>query len=132
MVVESKQVIISNSIKPIKALVVINTNNIIKLTSINYPSWKLQVEALLIGYDLYKFKDGSNSSPPSTMTTNDVKSSNPEFQSWFHQDNLIFSALVRSLTPSLIPLISQSHVSKDVQDVLSNTYARPSHAYQAN
>ena len=90
MVAESEQVIISNSLKPTKALVIINSNNIVKLTSTNYLSWKIQVEALLIGYDIYKFIDESNPSPPSTIMTNDAKSSNPEFQSWLRQDKLIF------------------------------------------
>ena len=109
---KNEQIIITNTLEPTKALVIINTNNIVKLTSTNYLSWKLQVEAFLIGYDLYKFMDGSNHSPPSTITTNDVKSSSLKFQSWFHQDKLIFCALVGSLTPSLIPVIFQSCTSK--------------------
>ena len=129
MVDKSEQVIISNSLKHTKALVTLNTNNIIKLTSTNYLLPKLQVKALLIGYDLYKFIDGSNPSPPSTIKPNGVKSSNPEFQSWFRQDKLIFSALVGSLTPSLIPLTSQACTLRDAWDVLGNTYDRPSRGH---
>ena len=129
MVAESKQVIIPNSLELTKAFVIINTNNIVKLTSTNYLSWKLQVEALIIGYDLYKFIYGSNPSPPSTILINNVKSSNPEFQSWLRQDKLIFGALIRSLTPSLIPLISQSLTSNDAWGVLANTYVRPSQGH---
>ena len=98
---ESNQVIIPNFLEPTKALVIININNIVKLTSTNYLSWTLQVESLLIGYDLNKFIDGSNPPPPPTIMTNDVKSPNLEFQLWLHPDKLIFGALVRSLTPSL-------------------------------
>ena len=87
------------------------------------------MKALLIGYDLYKFIDGSHLAPPTTITINNVVSLNPEYQTWFRQDKLIFSALVESLTSSLIPLISQSHTSSDAWRVLSNTYAKPSRGH---
>ena len=126
---KNEQVIITNSLEPTNALVIINTNNIVKLTFTNYLSWKLKVEAFLICYDIYKFIDGSNHSPPSTITTNDVKSSSLKFQSWFRQDKFIFGALVGSLTPSLIPLIFQSCKSKVVWDFLANTHTIPSRGH---
>ena len=42
------------------------------------------------------------------------------------QDNLIFSALVGSLTPSIIPLIQQTNSSREAWTTLANIYARPS------
>ena len=52
------------------------------------------MEALLIGYDLYKFVDGSYPIPPTTITTNGTIKPNPEYSTWQHQDKLIFGALV--------------------------------------
>ena len=52
---ENNQIIILNVEVPTKPLTMITNHNSIKLSSINYLSWKLQMEAILIGYYLYKF-----------------------------------------------------------------------------
>ncbi|KAE8674326.1 hypothetical protein F3Y22_tig00111758pilonHSYRG00069 [Hibiscus syriacus] len=104
----------------------ITIHNSIKLTSTNYLSWKTQVEAILIGYDLQKFIDGSHPAPPPTITANNVISINPAYQTWLRQDKLLFGALVGTLSPSLIPLITQFKTSYEAWQVLANTYARPS------
>ncbi|KAI4347884.1 hypothetical protein L6164_008660 [Bauhinia variegata] len=87
-------VTIPNANEPTKPLVVINASgdNIIKLTSTNYLSWKLQIEALLISYDIQEFIDGSHPSPAPTVTVNNAPIPNPEYNTWFCQDKLIFSA----------------------------------------
>src|SRR3954468_1471543 len=87
------------------------------------------MEAVLICYDLYKFVDGSHPAPPSTIMIDNKDSPNPKFQTWFRQDKLIFGALVGSITPSLIPLITQSQTSHELWDILANTYARPSRGH---
>ncbi|RVW14812.1 Retrovirus-related Pol polyprotein from transposon RE1 [Vitis vinifera] len=51
------------------------------------------MEAILIGYDLQKFIDGSHPAPPTTITTNNVVSTNPAYQTWLRQDKLLFGAL---------------------------------------
>ncbi|CAA7017267.1 unnamed protein product [Microthlaspi erraticum] len=55
----------------------INMSNITKLNSTNYLMWSLQVHALLDGYDLAGYLDGSNAPPPATLTANEVTSVNP-------------------------------------------------------
>ena len=84
------------------------------------------MEAILIGYDLQKFIDRSYPAPMATITTNNETKPNPEYQTWFRQDKLLFGALVGTLSPSLIPLITQSQTSRDAWKILTNTYARPS------
>ena len=96
------------------------------LTSTNYLSWKLQIEAILIGYGLQQFIDGSLSTPPATTTINNAPSPNPEYLTWLRQDKLIFGALVGSISPTLIPVITQSKMSREVWMTLANTYAQPS------
>ena len=61
------QVMIPNIQEPTKPLTMIIILNSIKLTSTNYLSWKLQMEAILIGYDLHKFIDGSYTAPTTTV-----------------------------------------------------------------
>ena len=92
----STQTIIPNDKEPTKPLTVVTIQNSIKLTSTNYLSWKLQMKAVLIGYDLYKFIDRSCPTPIATITTNNEVQPNPEYLSWFCQDKLLFGALVGS------------------------------------
>ncbi|KAL6315549.1 hypothetical protein AAG906_000852 [Vitis piasezkii] len=107
----------------------ITIHNSIKLTPTNYLSWKTQMEAILIGYDLQKFIDGSHPAPPTTITTNNVVSTNPAYQTWLRQDKLLFGALVGTLSPTLVPLITQSKTSYEAWQILANTYARPSRGH---
>lgn len=117
---------VQNIHEPNKPLIVININNIIKLNSTNYLSWKLQIHATLIGYNLEGFIDGSTPCPPATTTKEGGNSPNPAYQTWIRQDKLIFSALVGSLTAPIKPLITQANTSQQAWAILSNTYAKPS------
>lgn len=117
--------VIPNPTDPTKSFTFINIPNAIKLTSTNYPSWKLQIEALLIGHDLYKYVDGTNSCPSAVVTTANVEKPNPDFSFWNRQDKLLFGALVPTLSTSLVPLISQAKTTKDMWDILAATYAKP-------
>lgn len=81
---QPQQITIPNPQNPTTALQLINIShqNIIKLTSTNYLSWKLQIEAILIGYDLYKFIDGSHPCPHQTISANDTETLNPDYLPW--------------------------------------------------
>lgn len=57
----------------------INTSNVTKLTTTNYLMWSLQVHALLDGYDLAGYLDGSVVIPPTAVTVNDALTVNPIF-----------------------------------------------------
>ena len=71
------------------------------------------MEAILIGYDLQKFIDGSDPAPIATITMNNEIKENPEHQTWFRQDKLLFGPLVGTLSPSLVPLITQAQTSRE-------------------
>ncbi|RVW54104.1 Retrovirus-related Pol polyprotein from transposon RE1 [Vitis vinifera] len=129
MATENSQLIIPNAQEPTKPLTMITIHNSIKLTATNYLSWKTQMEAILIGYDLQKFIDGSHPAPPTTITTNNVVSTNPAYQTWLRQDKLLFGALVGTLSSTLVPLITQSKTSYEAWQILANTYARPSRGH---
>ncbi|KAL5715165.1 hypothetical protein ACHQM5_017029 [Ranunculus cassubicifolius] len=121
--------LIPNGADLTKPFTFINTHNVIKLTPTNYLSWKLQIEALLIGHDLYQYVDDSLSCPSKTITTNGVEKPNPDYTFWFRQDKLLFGALVPTLSTSLVPLISQAKTTKDLWDILAKTYALPSRGH---
>lgn len=96
----------------------------LKLTSVNYTAWAFQFRTLLTGYDLFGFVDGSRTYPPDvTVGSTDP---NPDHAQWIRQDQLILSAIIGSLTPTLIPLIATTKTSGDAWTILANTYGRPS------
>ena len=129
IVSDNNQIIILNSQEPTKHLTMVTIHNSIKLTSTNYISWKLQIEAILIGYGLYNFIDGSYPAPMATTTTNNEVQPNPERLTWLLQDKLLFGALVGTLSPSLILLIMQSQTSREAWKTLANTYSQPSRGH---
>ncbi|CAH9105641.1 unnamed protein product [Cuscuta europaea] len=107
------------------SLTIINLTNVVKLTSTTYLSWKIQVEALLVGYGLSTYIDGTQVSPPATITDNNVPSPNPAYERWKRKDKLMFGAIAGTLDPTIIPLISQAATSKEAWDILAHTFARP-------
>lgn len=121
--------LIPNPNEPSKPFTFINIHNSIKLTPTNYLSWKMQIQAILIGHDLHGFVDGTTTTPPSKITTADAKTPNPAYQTWVRQDKLLLGALVGTLSPSLVPLVSQATTSKDLWEILSKTYAKPSRGH---
>lgn len=71
---------------PADKLIVLNAGSqlSIKLDGDNYPAWRIQFMALLTGYDLLGYIDG----------TTDV---NPDFTNWVRQDQLILHGIVSSV-----------------------------------
>lgn len=126
---DSSSTTIPNILDPSKPFISINFQPIIKLNSTNYLSWKLQLEAILIGHDLLQFVDGSLPCPPPTITVESETTSNPQYNYWIRQDKLLFGALIGTLSPNLVPLISQTKTSKELCDSLAKTYATPSRGH---
>ena len=120
---------IPNSTDSSTNLITINTavQVPIKLTSSNYPSWRLQFQTLLTGYDLLGYINGSKPCPSSTITTTENNTiPNTANLSWIRQDQLILNAIVGSLSPNIVPFIANSVTSKQAWDILATTYAKPS------
>lgn len=59
--------IIPNTTDPAKPFTLVQIYNAIKLTSTNYVAWETQLQAILLGYDLWKYVDGSFPTPSSTI-----------------------------------------------------------------
>ncbi|KAJ9551582.1 hypothetical protein OSB04_015627 [Centaurea solstitialis] len=120
---------IPNSYEPSKPFVLINFSNVIKLTPTNYISWKSQIQAILFGHDLLNFVDGTHSCPPETITTDSKTTSNPAFQTWQRQDKLIFGSLLRTLSPTIVPLVAHATTTHAAWTTLATTYANPSRGH---
>lgn len=86
-------------------------SNSVKLTSLNYFGWRKQIEAILKGLGLYKYIDGSYPALPVTITTNGVATPNTAYDLWYRQDQLLFGALVGTLSQEVISLITTIQTS---------------------
>ena len=135
---------IPNPHEPSKPLACITFTNVTKLLPNNYPNWKQQVEALLDGYDLLQYPDGSFPAPSETILTAPTSSTptpsettpttaslpvttqNPAYQTWRRQDRLIYGALLTTLSNEVASLVSHTKTSHDLWILLKNTYAKAS------
>ena len=120
--------VIQNTNEPNTYLISINISAQapLKLTITNYISWKLQFHTVFVGYDLLGYIDGSKPCPSSTITQNNTIVPNPTHNTWIRQDQLIFNALVGSLSPTIISFIARAKTSAEAWLILENTYAKPS------
>lgn len=95
-----------------RTLVVINvaTRAPLKLPETTYFPWKTQFDALLIGYDLYGFIDGTLSCPSPLLLDN---TPNPDFSFWVRQDSLLLSAILAFLSRDVHRFVFQIETSKE-------------------
>ncbi|WJZ89621.1 hypothetical protein VitviT2T_008827 [Vitis vinifera] len=92
-----------------------------RLTPTNFPSWHAQFESLLLGYNLFGYVDGTHTCPPLPMSTNAAATTAHHL--WFHQDKLILSAILTSVSLAVIPLIATSQTSYQTWTKLTKLYA---------
>lgn len=97
----------------------------LKLTTTNYFHWKAQFDALLIGYDLIGYVDGSIPCP-SNITTGSPADSMVQRWFWICQDKLILVAILVSFSKDVVPLFSCAQTSKAAWDKLATLYATAS------
>jgi hypothetical protein len=88
--------------------------------------WKLQVHALLDGYELVDHLDESKEVPFETITFGTTTSPNPEFTKWRRQDRLIHNALIGSISSSVQPIVGRTTTAAPIWTKLASTYANPS------
>lgn len=120
------QSLIPNAHQPSQPFILVSLNHTLKLTSTNYISWKTQIEATLIGYDLHKYVDGSFPTPSKLITFEGLEADNPAYNTWVRQDKLLYGALAGTLSDPLVPLISRCTTSLEAWNTLARTFANPS------
>lgn len=107
----------------------VNMTNVTKLTGSNFLMWSRQVHALLNGYGLAKYIDGTVIVPPPTLTTDGVVATNPEFIVYQRQDQLLYSALLGAINISVQPILATTSTAAQIWEKLSATYAKPSRGH---
>ncbi|KAJ1376907.1 gag-polypeptide of LTR copia-type [Sesbania bispinosa] len=95
----------------------IGTQSSFKLNGTNYPAWRIQLNALLIGHNLKGYADCTNTCP---------QSNHPDYDTWIRQDKLIIQALVSSVSESVITLLGNVATSKQAWNILENMFANKS------
>ncbi|GAU47811.1 hypothetical protein TSUD_404160 [Trifolium subterraneum] len=90
-------------------VIVLNTQHSLKLTNTNYPAWHVQMNALFIGYDLSGFIDGTKPCPAAT---------DPNFNYWTRQDQLILHAIIIYVDPSIITALGTVKISQQAWEAL--------------
>ncbi|XP_060672683.1 uncharacterized protein LOC132803509 [Ziziphus jujuba] len=79
------------------------------LSSDNIFTWKAQWDALLYGYALTGYIDGSLMCPPS--------SSNVAYMYWTRQDQLLYGSLLASLSCDLAPMVASAKTSRAADEL---------------
>ncbi|KAM2697975.1 hypothetical protein EV1_037030 [Malus domestica] len=109
-----------NSTTPTLITINATTQLPVKLTPTNYPSWRAQFNALLYGYDLMGYVDGSNLCPSTAQTV--------LCTFWIRQDQLLLHAILASVSPQVISLIASAKTSKEAWDKLLHLFASKARA----
>lgn len=91
--------------------------------------WRRHVHALLDGYDLADYIDGSTVAPSSMITTDEGIVPNPAYAIWKRQYRLIYSALLGAITTTVQPILSTASTVTQRSGLLSMTYAKPSRGH---
>lgn len=113
--------LIPNNHQPATPFTVVNFNNALKLTPTTYISWTQQIHATLFGFGLKKFVDGTHPCPLAELDTNGTPQPNPAYHTWMRQDQLIFGALMGTLSIPVLPLVSCATTSRQVMQILAST-----------
>jgi hypothetical protein len=102
----------------------------IKLTRDNYLLWKAQIVPYLRGQHLYGFIDGTKPAPPPFLQASDtiVALPNPEFYTWHTQDQMILSALISSLSETVLAHVVKCTTSRAVWLCLERMFTSQSRA----
>ncbi|XP_019084351.1 PREDICTED: uncharacterized protein LOC104709770 [Camelina sativa] len=85
----------------------INMSNVTKLTASNFLMWNRQVHALLAGYGLVGYLDGTTVAPDATVLQGEASIPNPEYNLWEPQDQLIVASLLGAISTEIQPMLSK-------------------------
>ncbi|KAJ3701119.1 hypothetical protein LUZ61_004824 [Rhynchospora tenuis] len=107
-----------------RSAVPINVNHQIQtvLSHDNFLLWRSQITPVLRGHGLIGYVDGSKTVPAPVITNGDnVVISNPEFQEWQQQDQLILAWLFSSLSQQVLAQVVNCQTSAELWRCL-NTF----------
>ena len=97
----------------------------VTLTNDNFPVWRKHVYSTLIGLDLVHFITGTKQAPENFLDA-EVTKPNPDYYSWFRQDQIILAGLLGSCSPTIQPMIASADTAQEAWERLVTSYANSS------
>jgi hypothetical protein len=99
-----------------------------KLTQDNYILWQFLMIPFLEGQNLFGYVDGTTQRPSQLIpdTTSGLLVANPSYQSWYHQDRMIFSAIISTLSVEALPHVIGLSTSREVWLTLETLFSTQS------
>ncbi|CAJ2644383.1 unnamed protein product [Trifolium pratense] len=95
----------------------------IKLDGDNYPAWRIQFFALLTGFDLVGYIDGTTICPAKNLVAADTTTTpNPAYNHWVRQDQLILHGIVSSVTATVVTHLGTVKTSQQAWEILKTMY----------
>ena len=109
---------------PVDKLIILNAGFqfSIKLDGDNYPAWRIQFMALLTGYDLMSYVDGTKLCPSKILEANSA-AVNPAFTHWVRQDQLILHGIISSVAATVVTHLGIVKSSNQAWEILKTMYA---------
>ncbi|GAU23053.1 hypothetical protein TSUD_337010 [Trifolium subterraneum] len=114
---------LSEVVSSVDKLIILNAGSqlCIKLDGDNYPAWRIQFMALLTGYDLIGYVDGTKPCP-SKHLANNTTAINPAFTHWVRQDQLILHGIVSSVAATVVTHLGTVKNSNQAWEILKTMY----------
>ncbi|OMO78714.1 hypothetical protein COLO4_24683, partial [Corchorus olitorius] len=101
----------------------------IKLAPHNFPSWRAQFTSLLTCHRLTGYIDGTMPCPPAIIPSEKdatISMSNPAFEHWVQQDQLLLHGIIASASEAVIPFFASCSSSKAAWTKINSMYANKS------
>jgi len=99
-----------------------------KLTQDNYILWQFLMVPFLEGHNLFGYVDGTFPQPPKLIPdrTSGLLILNPDHSPWYHQDRIIFNAIISTLSVETLPHVIGLTTSREVWVTLETLFATQS------
>uniref|UniRef100_A0A2N9IMV8 Reverse transcriptase Ty1/copia-type domain-containing protein n=1 Tax=Fagus sylvatica TaxID=28930 RepID=A0A2N9IMV8_FAGSY len=110
---------------PSPLLLLNNMSNLmsIKLDSMNYMLWKLQISAILDAYSMIEHLDGSTQQPRQFIINEDGDQTlNPAFLIWRKKDKALLTLLLSTLSSPILAMVVGSTTSQEVWNRLEEKF----------
>jgi gag-polypeptide of LTR copia-type len=93
----------------------------------NFLLWKSQVFPVLRGHGLLGFLDDTKPAPPTNLTNaQGIFQTNPAYEPWVQQDQLILAWIFSSISPSILNQVVRCETSAQVWSTLNQFYSSQS------
>ena len=122
---------------PSPLMLLSNMSNLmsIKLDSLNYMVWKLQLTTILKAYSLIDHIDGSVQKPSQYLADsagNLTIRVNPSFLSWKKRDKTLLTLIYSTLSPPVLSMVVGLHSTQEVWSTLETRFTSTARANVLN